>query len=116
MAGGTKKEADVVVVVDGGDEGNRGGDAGAAGDDCYHGDPDRIVVRDVKQDVVSRCERLPEGDSVRGGVVCNGFFDVEKLIFIPRHDRHGDDRDRDKKTVLYLEKMLPFQLVIVRIA
>ena len=73
---------------------------GSDTDPVEGGFPGHIWVRDIKTEVVEHCQSIPESEGIEGGVVCTGFLDVEKLIGVHHH-------------TFFLEKKLPFQIVII---
>lgn len=81
-------------------------------DEDTHPDCDDKPVRvcPISQSVTIECHRLPETQDIGGGVLCTGFFDVEKLIMIKHHDDHFT-----REKVLLMEKKLPFQLLILEV-
>lgn len=75
---------------------------------CRH-DSGNVKVIPVETKITVDATTVPSTDSVRDGVALTGFIDVEKLIEI-KDDCHGDD---DK--TLFLEKKLPFQVLILEL-
>lgn len=63
-----------------------------------------IKVKDITSDekIIAESIIIPESSATPGGSVTVGFLDVEKLI---------EFKQGRKKRVVYLEKILPFQVL-----
>lgn len=62
-----------------------------------------VRVTTVGKEIITGKEKIPRSDSSFGGEVITGFIDIEKLIELK--DRHS------RKRTIFLEKLLPFQIL-----
>lgn len=82
-----------------------------------------VRIEELRHEVSVECRSLHESEEILGGVVCTGFFEVNKLIVIKKchhHDESGwlksdDPHDHDREKTLLIETVLPFQLLIARL-
>ena len=78
--------------------------------------PFMIDVQEIEEKITMQCDPIPaelDTEGLLGGVLCTGFVDAEKVIrkIEPPDPRTG----RQQVKVWFLEKMLPFQVLMLRL-
>jgi hypothetical protein len=64
-----------------------------------------VEIEEVSEKIISNIIDIPCSDGIHGGFAITGFIDVEKLIKIYKHECCSN--------VLFLEKKLPFSIVVL---